>query len=255
MFRVASPRPPPEPDAQSVDLFLAAIAQGMPAAGAMEAFGTLSRGSFSHDDECFYPESASLGPITDSIGLLSTARRLVVSGCEGGGDTTIFMLAGAVAAVASDRALGASRSLGGRTSPPEGWSGGIAGLYCSPVGRGGQADHTAVPGHSPGRVGIGARRTGRSHSLDHARAAGHAPNIGVIAAEDTAQPSSWGNDEDAKRALGPVIAKWLASGVLGYVAWDDRMPILLQPCGAVPKGTAPFYRLITVLGIHGRPIR
>jgi hypothetical protein len=56
---------------------------------------------------------------------------------------------------------------------------------------------------------------------------------------------SWENDEDAKRALGPVIAKWLASGVLEYVAWDDRMPILLQPCGAVPKGTAPFYRLIT----------
>jgi hypothetical protein len=53
------------------------------------------------------------------------------------------------------------------------------------------------------------------------------------------------NDENAKRALGPVIAKWLASGVLEYVAWDDRMPILLQPCGAEPKGTAPFYRLIT----------
>jgi hypothetical protein len=52
-------------------------------------------------------------------------------------------------------------------------------------------------------------------------------------------------DEDAKRALGPVIAKWLASGVLKYVAWDDRMPILLQPCGTVPKRTAPFYRLIT----------
>jgi hypothetical protein len=33
--------------------------------------------------------------------------------------------------------------------------------------------------------------------------------------------------------------------VLEYVAWDDKMPILLQPCGAVPKGTAPFYRLIT----------
>jgi hypothetical protein len=48
------------------------------------------------------------------------------------------------------------------------------------------------------------------------------------------------NDEDAKRALSPVIAKWLASGVLEYVAWDDRMPILLQPCGAVPKGPAPF---------------
>jgi hypothetical protein len=56
---------------------------------------------------------------------------------------------------------------------------------------------------------------------------------------------SWENDKDAKFAFGPVIAKWLASGVLEYVAWDDRMPILLQPCGAVPKGTAPFYRLIT----------
>jgi hypothetical protein len=33
--------------------------------------------------------------------------------------------------------------------------------------------------------------------------------------------------------------------VLEYVSWNDRMPILLQPCGAVPKGTAPFYRLIT----------
>ena len=56
---------------------------------------------------------------------------------------------------------------------------------------------------------------------------------------------SWEKDEDAKRALGPVIAKWLVTGVLEYVAWDDRMPVLLQPCGAVPKGTAPFYRLIT----------
>ena len=56
---------------------------------------------------------------------------------------------------------------------------------------------------------------------------------------------SWERDADAKRALGPVIAKWLASGVLEFVAWNDRLPILLQPCGAVPKGTAPFYRLIT----------
>ncbi len=56
---------------------------------------------------------------------------------------------------------------------------------------------------------------------------------------------SWERDADAKRALGPVIAKWLAPGVLEYVAWNDRLPILLQPCGSVPKGTAPFYRLIT----------
>jgi hypothetical protein len=52
-------------------------------------------------------------------------------------------------------------------------------------------------------------------------------------------------DADAKRVLGPVIAKWLASGVLEYVAWNDRLPILLQPCGSDPKGTAPFFRLIT----------
>ena len=56
---------------------------------------------------------------------------------------------------------------------------------------------------------------------------------------------SWEKDEDAKKALGPAIAKWLASGVLEYVSWDDRLPVLLEPCGAVPKGTAPFYRLIT----------
>ena len=49
----------------------------------------------------------------------------------------------------------------------------------------------------------------------------------------------------AQAALGPIIAKWLAQGVLEYVQWDDRQPVLLQPCGAVPKGTAPFFRLIT----------
>ena len=56
---------------------------------------------------------------------------------------------------------------------------------------------------------------------------------------------SWENDEDAKRALAPVIAKWLATGALEYVGRNDRVPTLLQPCGAVRKGTAPFYRLIS----------
>ena len=53
---------------------------------------------------------------------------------------------------------------------------------------------------------------------------------------------SWEDDPAAKAALGPIIAKWLAQGVLEYVEWDDWQPVLLQPCGAVPKG---FYRLIT----------
>ena len=56
---------------------------------------------------------------------------------------------------------------------------------------------------------------------------------------------SWEGDPAAQLALGPIIAKWLAQGVLEYVQWDDRQPVLLQPCGAVPKGSAPFYRLIT----------
>ena len=73
----------------------------------MEAFGTLGGGSFSHDDKCIYPESAALGHVADCIGLLST-RRLVVSGCKGEGDTTIFLLAGAVAAIVSDKALRAA---------------------------------------------------------------------------------------------------------------------------------------------------
>jgi hypothetical protein len=90
--------------------------QGMPAAGAMAAFSTLGKGSFSHDDKYFYLESISLGPIADRIGFLSTARRLVVSSCEGGGETTIFLLAGAVAAVASlsDKALRAAWTDGPR---------------------------------------------------------------------------------------------------------------------------------------------
>jgi hypothetical protein len=54
----------------------------------MTAIGTLGRGSFSHDDKCFFPENVALGPIADRVGLLPSARRLVVSGCEGEGDTT-----------------------------------------------------------------------------------------------------------------------------------------------------------------------
>jgi hypothetical protein len=56
---------------------------------------------------------------------------------------------------------------------------------------------------------------------------------------------SWEDNPEAQAALGPIIAKWLTQGVLEYIQWDDRQPVLLQPCGAVPKGSAPFYRLIT----------
>jgi hypothetical protein len=93
-----------------------------------------------------------------------------------------------------------------RSSSPKGGSGGFAGFNCPPAGRGGQADHTAIPGHSPGgssgRVGLGARHIGRSHSLDHAGGVGHAPNIGALAEEGPAQPSVVG--ERRARAGGAV---------------------------------------------------
>ena len=78
--------------------------------------------------------------------------------------------------------------------------------------------------------------------------------VGKLAMPKVALPSqqtflrnypSWEQDPKAKEALCQVIAKWLATGVLEYVAWNDSMPVLLQQCGAVPKGTAPFFRLIT----------
>jgi hypothetical protein len=59
--------------------------------------------------------------------------------------------------------------------------------------------------------------------------------------------SSFDGDPAVRRALGPVIAKWLAQGVpkLECVCWDDRQAVLVQQCGAVPESTAPFYRPIT----------
>ena len=241
------PRASLETYAQSVHLFLAAIAQGMPAPAAMTAIGTLGRGSFSHDDKCFFPENVALGPIADRVGLLPSARRLVVSGCEGEGDTTIFVLSGAVAAIVSDRALRSSWAEGARRR--------TEGLEALP-------DFISLPRDEDGRPVIPQSRVTALVEARHAWASElgtldavtRSITRGQLVMPRISAPSqqkalrnhpSWESDEDAKRALGPVIAKWLASGVLEFVAWDDRMPILLQPCGAVPKGTAPFYRLIT----------
>jgi hypothetical protein len=228
--------------AQSVHLFLAAIAQGIPAAGAMEAFGTLGGGSFSHDDKCFYPESASLDPIADRIGLLSTAQRLLVSSCGEERDTTIFLLAGAVAAIASDMVLRAAWADGPRRRKE--------GLDVLP-------NFIALPRDEEGRpvilqsrvTALVEARDAWASELSKLDAVTRSITRGQLVMPRISAPSQqkalhnhplWENDEDAKRALGPVIAKWLASGVLEYVAWDDRMPILLQQCCAVPKGTAPF---------------
>jgi hypothetical protein len=232
---------------QSVHLYLAAVAQGMPLDDALLAFSSLGSGQFSHDDRCFYPDNVVLGPVSDRVTLLAGAERRVVCGCAGEADTTLFIVGGAIAAVVSSRPLrsrwldGARRSVGGLESLP---------------------DFIALPRDEEGRPII---PTSRVTALVEAREA-WATELGTLDAVTRSitrgqlvmprisAPSqqtilrnhpSWEKDEDAKRALGPVIAKWLATGVLEYVGWDDRMPVLLQPCGAVPKGTAPYYRLIT----------
>ena len=56
---------------------------------------------------------------------------------------------------------------------------------------------------------------------------------------------SWEDDEAAQAALWPEVAKMLWRGVLEYVARHCRLPLCIMACGAVPKATAPFYRLIT----------
>ena len=92
-------------------------------------------------------------------------------------------------------------------------------------------------------MGDGAGHARRGDPFDHTGAARQATHRGAVAATSLRNHPSWEKDEDAKRALGPVIPKWLATGV--YVASDDRMPVPLQPCGAAPKGTAPFNGPIT----------
>ena len=188
--------------------------------------------------------------MADRIGLPHRAERKVIRGCEGEADTTLFLVEGTVAAVVCGRRLRvqwleeARRDACGLESP----------------------DFISLPRDEEGRLII---PTSRVTALVETKEA-WATELGTLDAVTRsitrpitrgqlvmpriAAPSqqtalrnhpSWEKDEDAKRALGPVIAKWLATGVLEYVAWDDRMPVLLQPCGAVPKGTAPFYRLIT----------
>ena len=90
---------------QSVHLFLAAVAQGMSLAEALVAFALVGRGQFSHDDKCFFPENAVLGPVADSIGLLHGAERRVVRGCEGEADMTLFLIGGEIAALVSEKRL------------------------------------------------------------------------------------------------------------------------------------------------------
>jgi hypothetical protein len=84
-------------------------------------------------------------------------------------------------------------------------------------------------------VGYGAWHAGCCYPLDHEGPAGHALRLLAIAADGVAQSPVVGIDGAARTSDRQVE----------YVAWDDRMHVLIQPCGAVLKGSAPFNRLIT----------
>jgi hypothetical protein len=86
-------------------LFLAAVAQGMAVADALAAFAQVSSGHFSHDDKCFFPENAVLGPVADRIRLLNGAERRVVCGSESESDVTLFFVDGAIAALVGGNRL------------------------------------------------------------------------------------------------------------------------------------------------------
>lgn len=232
---------------QSVHLFLVSVSGGLSLDKAPFAFARLGKGRLSHDNCAFYPDNPDLGPVCDRAALLSRAERLMFPGCPGEQPTTLFRVHGTIAAIVRSRPVqslpgtGVKRAGGGLESLP---------------------DFIALPRDEAGRPIIPASRVTAlveardawATELGTLDAVTRAITLGKLVMPKILAPSqqtvlrnhpSWENDDAAKRALGPVIAKWLASGVLEYVSWDDRVPVLLQPCGAVPKGTAPFYRLIT----------
>jgi hypothetical protein len=234
--------------AQRAHLFLAAIAQGLPASAAMEASGTLGRCSFSHDDKCFFPENASIGPIMDRVGHLSAARRLVVSGCEGGGDTTIFLVSGAVVAIASDRALRALWT--DRSRRREDSLEALPDFISLPRDEEGRPiipqSHVTALVEAQDAWALELDTLARCHAFNYAGAAGHATDIGAFAADGAAQHPSWESDEDAKLGHRQVVGI-RRSGVRRVGRQDAH------PTATVRRGPQGHGAVLTP--DHGRSIR
>jgi len=55
---------------------------------------------------------------------------------------------------------------------------------------------------------------------------------------------SWERNKDAKQALGPKLASWIAQGIVEVVPPWCPPPLFVEPLGAVDKATDPFWRLI-----------
>jgi hypothetical protein len=56
--------------------------------------------------------------------------------------------------------------------------------------------------------------------------------------------ASWERNEAAKIALGPKFATWTWQGIVEIVPRNCPLPLFIEPLGAVPKATDPFWRLI-----------
>ena len=56
--------------------------------------------------------------------------------------------------------------------------------------------------------------------------------------------ASWERNEAAKIALGPKFATWTWQGITEMVPSNCRLPLFIEPLGAVDKATAPWWRLI-----------
>ncbi len=152
-----------------------------------------------HDDKCFFPENAVLGPVADRIGLLHGAERRVVSGCEGEADMTLFLVDGVIAALVSKKRLRsqwleeARRAAGGLESLP--------GFIALPR----DEDCRPIIPTSLVTVLVEARDAWASElgTLDVVTCA---ITRGQLVMPRVSSPSQQG----------------LASGVLEYAAWDDR---------------------------------
>ena len=245
------PISPPRPEAclfeQSSHLFLAAVAQGFDFQQALASFAAVGLGRYSHDDRCFYPESSVLGPLSVRPSIMARADRFTIEGAAGEGCVTVFFSQGSICAFVADQRLRARRladihrARGGLLSLPE--------FICLP------RDEAGRPIIPSSRVTALVEAQEAWHTeLGQIDGVSSAIVRGLLVMPKISAPlqqtvlrnhPSFENDAAAKAALGPVIAKWLAEGVLEYVGWNDRVPVLLQPCGAVPKGSPPFYRLIT----------
>ena len=248
------PLPVPEPAPRSPlaltqfehasHMCVAALSAGWEPAECTTMWARVQLGSYSSSGKSFFP-----GPRTpqSSAHDWSSVEARLITRAPGESPVAVYVSHGQICAIVSESPLRGKTRKSSGAKPPS--------LTSMP-------DFIALPRDAAGRPIIPKSRV---TALVEAQLAWHqelgsldslSSTIvrGLLVMPKLATPSqrkelrnhpSWEDDPAAQAALGPIIAKWLAQGVLEYVQWDDRQPVLLQPCGAVPKGSAPFYRLIT----------